>query len=230
MPADERSLTNIPTSWYVFTMTKTEPASTPSRQRLLDAALHEFRSRGYAATTVDDLCRAAGVGKGSFFHHFPSKEALALAAVGHWNALTGALFAQAPYHAPADPRERVLAYVDFRAALLQGELPDFTCLLGTMVQETYDSHPALRDACRDGIETHAETLVQDIAAAQAKYAADADWTPSSLALFTQAALQGAFILAKAQGGVGAAADAVAHLRRYIESLFPLPPTTKRKTP
>ncbi|MFT3897751.1 MAG: TetR/AcrR family transcriptional regulator [Thermomonas sp.] len=213
-------------------MARTPATAISSRQRLLDAALHEFRSRGYAATTVDDLCRAAGVGKGSFFHHFPSKEALALEAVGHWNAMTGALFAQAPYHAPADPRERVLAYVDFRAALLQGELADFTCLLGTIVQETWDSHPALRDACRNGIELHAETLVRDIAAAKAKYAPDADWSPQSLALFTQAALQGAFILAKARGGAPAAADAVSHLRRYIESLLPLPTTTnaKRKTP
>ena len=211
-------------------MAKTPAPVASSRQRLLDAALHEFRSRGYAATTVDDLCRAAEVGKGSFFHHFPSKEALALEAVGHWNAMTGALFAQAPYHAPADPRERVLAYVDFRGVLLQGEVADFTCLLGTIVQETWDSHPALRDACRHGIELHAETLVRDIADAKSEYAPDADWTPQSLALFTQAALQGAFILAKAQGGAPAATDAVSHLRRYIESLFPLPPTTKRKTP
>lgn len=211
-------------------MSKTPAPAEPSRQRLLDAAQHEFRSRGYAATTVDDLCRAAGVGKGSFFHHFPSKEALALAAVGHWNARTGTLFAQAPYHAPTDPRERVLAYVDFRAALLQGDPADFTCLLGTIVQETWDSHPALRDACRNGIEAHADTLVRDIADAKAKYAADADWAPDSLALFTQAALQGAFILAKARGGSAAASDAVSHLRRYIESLLPLPPTTKRTTP
>ncbi len=211
-------------------MAKPPATAASSRQRLLDAALHEFRSRGYAATTVDDLCRAAGVGKGSFFHHFPSKEALALEAVNHWNAMTGALFAQAPYHAPADPRDRVLAYVDFRAALLQGELADFTCLLGTIVQETYDSHPALRDACRAGIETHASTLVRDIAAAKARHAPAADWTPESLALFTQAALQGAFILAKAQGCAPAASDAVSHLRRYIESLLPLPPTTKRTTP
>ena len=211
-------------------MAKPPATAASSRQRLLDAALHEFRSRGYAATTVDDLCRAAGVGKGSFFHHFPSKEALALEAVNHWNAMTGALFAQAPYHAPADPRDRVLAYVDFRAALLQGELADFTCLLGTIVQETYDSHPALRDACRAGIETHASTLVRDIAAAKARHAPAADWTPESLALFTQAALQGAFILAKAQGGAPAASDAVSQLRRYIESLLPLPPTTKRTTP
>jgi TetR/AcrR family transcriptional repressor of nem operon len=211
-------------------MPQTPTPVASSRQRLLDAALHEFRSHGYAATTVDDLCRAAGVGKGSFFHHFPSKEALALEAVDHWNATTSELFAQAPYHAPAEPRDRVLAYVDFRAALLDGELADVTCLLGTIVQETWDSHPALREACRAGIELHADTLVRDIAEARLRHAPDADWTPQSLALFTQAALQGAFVLAKARGDAAAATEAVSHLRRYLELLLPLPHTTKRKTP
>ena len=43
-----------------------------------------------------------------------------------------------------------------RAALLDGALPDVTCLLGTMVQEGYETHPAIRDACRRGIEGHDE--------------------------------------------------------------------------
>ena len=37
-------------------------------------------ARGYAATSIDALCRQAGVAKGAFFHHFDSKDALALAA------------------------------------------------------------------------------------------------------------------------------------------------------
>ncbi len=47
----------------------------------------------------------------------------------------------------------------------------------------------------------------------------ADWTPASLALHTQAVLQGAFILAKAKGGPAVAEESVDHLRRYIELLF-----------
>ena len=45
------------------------------------------------------------------------------------------------------------------------------------------------------------------------------WTAKSLALHTQAVLQGAFILAKATGGAEIAADSIDHLRRYIELLF-----------
>ena len=210
-------------------MSTTSAATVSARQRLLDAALGEFRTRGYAATTVDDLCRAAGVSKGAFFHHFASKEALALAAVEYWNTYTGQLFAQSSYHALPDPRDRVLAYIDLRGQLLRGELAQFTCLLGTLVQETYESHPALRAACRAGIEGHADTLVQDIAEAKKKYAAKATWSPESVALYTQVALQGAFVLAKAQDGLDVAADAVAHLRRYIELLLPVTSAKSRRT-
>ncbi|MGC1782348.1 MAG: TetR/AcrR family transcriptional regulator [Acidobacteriaceae bacterium] len=190
-----------------------------SKTKLLDAALHVFRVKGYSATRVEDICEAAGLTKGSFFHHFKSKEELAVEAAEHWSAVTGELFASAPYRFLADPLDRLLAYVDFRKALLQGELPQFTCLVGTMVQEVYDTHPTIREACAKSISDHAATLEADIAQAMRKYAVDADWTAKSLALYTQAVIQGAFILAKVKGGVEVAADCIDHLRRYIEMLF-----------
>jgi TetR/AcrR family transcriptional regulator, transcriptional repressor for nem operon len=55
----------------------------------------------------------------------------------------------------------------------------------------------------------------------------ARWTARSLALHTQAVLQGAFILAKAKGGATVAAESVDHLRRYVELLFH-PAKRKRK--
>jgi TetR/AcrR family transcriptional regulator, transcriptional repressor for nem operon len=190
-----------------------------AKTKLLDAALTVIREKGYAATTVDDLCAAAGVTKGAFFHHFASKEALGVAAAEYWTAVTAPFFAAAPYHDHADPFDRVLGYIDFRRAILQGAVPEFTCLAGTMLQETYDSHPAIRDACNRSISGHAETLEADIAAAMAARGIAGDWTAASLALHTQAVLQGAFILAKARGGPAVAAESVDHLRRYIEMLF-----------
>jgi TetR/AcrR family transcriptional regulator, transcriptional repressor for nem operon len=198
-----------------------------SRTRVLDAALHVLRAQGYCATTVDHICATAGVNKGSFFHHFKSKEEMALAAVAHWNTLTGGLFANAPYQQLADPRDRVLAYLDFRKELLRGEAPDYTCLLGTIVQETYGTHPRLREACDAGIAAHAATVARDIAAAKALHAPEATWDAGVLALFTQAALQGAFVLAKAQGSAKIAGHCVDHLRQHVAQLLNLPPTSPR---
>jgi len=192
-----------------------------SSARLLDAAVHVIRSKGYSAARVEDICAEAGLTKGAFFHHFASKEACAIAAAGHFAANADALFDVAPYSLLPDPRARVLGYVDFRKAILQGELPQFTCLLGTMVQEAYESHPAIRAACDRYISEHAARLASDIAEAKARYAPDAAWTPESAALYSQAVLQGAFILAKAKHGPKVAVDCLDHLKRYFETLLPI---------
>lgn len=189
-----------------------------ARSRLLDAALVLVRARGYSATSVDQLCAAAGVTKGAFFHHFASKEALAVAAADHWSETTGVLFAGAPYHAFADPLDRVLGYIDFRAGLLNGPIGAFTCLVGTMVQEAFATSPAIRDACNASISGHARKLEADIALAMAAHGVTGV-SAASLATHTQTVLQGAFILAKARGGPEIAVDSIGHLKRYFSLLF-----------
>ncbi|HJW40785.1 MAG TPA: TetR/AcrR family transcriptional regulator [Rhizomicrobium sp.] len=207
-----------------------EPSSSGgARQRLLDAAVSVIRAKGYAATTVDELCADAGVTKGAFFHHFPTKDALAVAAAKHWSEITDAHFAAAPYGRLDDPLDRVLGYLDFRKALLRGAVAKFTCLVGTMVQEAYQTHPDIRSACDASISGHAARVESDIAEAMKRHRVRAAWTAESLALHMQAVLQGAFILAKAKGSAAAAEASIDHLRRYIELLFSRPRTkAKRK--
>jgi TetR/AcrR family transcriptional repressor of nem operon len=201
----------------------TSPANpSVSRTRLLDAAMLVIRARGYSATTVDDICRAAGLTKGAFFHHFKSKEDLAVAAAAHFWEMVERLSGAAPYRELTDPLDRLLGYIDFRSAIIDGPIPEFTCLLGTMVQEAYDTHPAIRRACDTYIGVHAAAVANDIEAAKALYAPETTWSAASLALYTQAVLQGAFVLAKATGGPEVARDCVAHLRSYIEQLFRRP--------
>lgn len=189
-----------------------------ARIALLEAARDMIRARGFAATSIDQLCRAASVTKGAFFHHFATKEALGVAAAGYWAETTGALFAAAPYHGHADPLDRVLAYVDFRRQIITGEIAGFTCLAGTMAQEVFLAHPAIRQACAEAIFGHAATLEPDIAEAMAGHGVTG-FAAASLAAHTQAVLQGAFILAKAADDPAMALASVDHLRRYLTLLF-----------
>ncbi len=197
----------------------------PSKAKLLEAARDVIRAKGYAATRIEDVCAAAGVTKGSFFHHFDGKDDLAVAAADWWSSTTGALFAAAPYHAPADPLDRLLAYVDFRRALIDGGPADFSCLAGTMVQETFQTAPAIRAACGRAILGHAATLEADIEAARRARGIQGDWSARSLARHMQGVLQGAFILAKATGDADAARESIDHLRRYVALLFETPGRT-----
>lgn len=191
-----------------------------ARQKLLDAAIDAFRAGGFAATSVDDLCKAAGVTKGAFFHHFETKQALAVAATRRWSEVTDGLFAQADYRKAEDPLDRLVAYLQFRRALLRyGDLTHVTCLLGTLAQETFASHPEIRAACGAGIVHHACDVEADVAAAKAKHAPGAAFSPREIALLTQAVLQGGFVLAKAKDDIAVAEACVDHLIAYIRCLF-----------
>jgi TetR/AcrR family transcriptional regulator, transcriptional repressor for nem operon len=194
-------------------------ALSDTKTKLLDAALLVIRTKGYAGTSVDDLCHAAGVTKGAFFHHFKSKEDMAIAAAAHFGAMAEGLFSQAAYRTLSDPLERLLGYVDFRKSILKGTLPEFTCLLGTLVQEAYETHPAIAAAANRYISEHATTLEADISAVMATRGVPATWTAASLALYTQAVIQGAFILAKAKAGPQVAVDCLNHLSCYLKLLF-----------
>jgi TetR/AcrR family transcriptional repressor of nem operon len=195
-------------------------AETPetSKTRLLSATIDLVRANGYAATRVEDVCTAAGVTKGSFFHHFASKEDLAIAAASQWDERTARLFAQAPYGSEPDALARLLGYVNFRKELLTGEIREWSCYAGTTIQETHETYPDIRDACAVSIANHV-TMLSNLIDNALRENPVVDLRAESLAIHIQAVIQGAFIMAKARQDVRVARDCIDHLHRYLELLF-----------
>lgn len=118
-----------------------------------------------------------------------------------------------------DPLDRLIGYVDFRKAILTGDVPEFTCFVGTVIQDVYRTHPDISAACEKSLAGGIAWLEAEIRAAMDEYGLPGDWTPESLALHIEAVVQGGFVLAKAGGGAAAAAAALGHLRRYLSLLF-----------
>lgn len=192
-----------------------------ARARLIEAARSLVRRKGFAATSVDDLCAAAGVTKGAFFHHFASKEALGFALVEDWTATTGAMFAAHPYNSLPDPLDRVFAYLDLRRQLLEQPIPEFSCVAGTTVQESYESSPAIRRAAGESLRSGVEHVRPHLAAALAAHPVPGV-TAESLGRMVQVAVQGGIVLAKALDDPAPAREAFDHLERYLRLLFGRP--------
>lgn len=66
--------------------------SEETRAHILDAAVRRFAISGYNAATVDDICSEAGVSKGAFYHHFPSKQSIFIALLEGWLGTIDAAF------------------------------------------------------------------------------------------------------------------------------------------
>jgi AcrR family transcriptional regulator len=111
--------------------------SEETRRGIMDAAVQQFSRTGYEAAAVNDICQSAGVSKGAFYHHFPSKQQLFLAIIEDWlKTIDAQLFTQAGdvgnVPQSLNRMAKMLGFV-FEAA--SGQLPMF---LEFMVQASRD--------------------------------------------------------------------------------------------
>lgn len=189
----------------------------PTKARLLEAAQQLMLTQGYAATTVDAICKEAELTKGSFFHYFEDKEQVAREALERFCATTGQLHRAFSGDDP-DPLKRVYCYLDSMIAMVQQ--PSITgCLLGMFSQELAESHPAIRKSCCAGFDDWAGHFGAELAAAKAWHAPRAAFDPKELAQHLIAVAEGGMILGKARGDMSVVATHLKHFKDYLQQLF-----------
>jgi AcrR family transcriptional regulator len=117
--------------------------SAATRQKILQAALSLFSQSGYDATGVAEICRAAGVSKGAFYYHFPSKQALFLDLLEGWLAdLDRQLVSLGAEHTSVP--QAVYAMADLMPQVFQAAGGRFPILLEFWTQARRE--PAIREA------------------------------------------------------------------------------------
>ncbi|MGD9635036.1 MAG: TetR/AcrR family transcriptional regulator [Pirellulales bacterium] len=188
-----------------------------ARDSLLAVGTDLMRRSGYSATSVDEICTAAGVTKGAFFHHFRSKEALAKECLCKWQEQMAELHRAAPYQSIEDPVAKVLAAIDFMAAMFDGADIHKSCLAGTTVQEVSESNPVLREAAQECFakgERYFQTLLN--AACRSR---GLKLDTASLAELWMGTVQGSLLLAKASQDPAVIGRNLAHFKSYFQKLL-----------
>lgn len=198
-------------------MSRTADAHPPTRERLLDAAEELMLAQGFTATTVDDICAAAKLTKGSFFHYFKTKDELARELLKRFCA-KGQGAHQACCTGEQDPLKRVYAYID-GAAKMMADPSMRGCLLGSFAQELCDTDPKMRAACEEGFRGWASAFAAELARAKAAYPPAVAFDPVELANHFIAVMEGSMILGKAAGDMKSGAANLKHFRAYVKHLF-----------
>ena len=133
------------------------------RPQLVEAALEQFHARGFHNCSVDDITKAAGVPKGSFYNHFASKDALAVEALQQYQQRS---VWRTTDDADLPPLIRLRhRYEAMREVLIER---GFTrgCLIGNMGTELADLNPDVRAEVQASLDYRSKATTELLRAAQ----------------------------------------------------------------
>lgn len=165
------------------------------REKILSAGLETLYSKGFNATSVQDITEAAGVPKGSFYNHFESKEQLGVEVVQCY-ADSGAQAFEALGREFPEPRRHIEAY--FRTLMARAVASGFCtgCLIGNFGAELTNQSETIRLALVEAQQIWKNQIIAKIAEAQAQGEISAATPAEMLAGFALDAWQGAVVRAR----------------------------------
>ena len=192
-----------------------------TKDKLLMAAEQRFLQKGYTATTVDEICSSAGATKGAFFHHFPSKEALALTVVEGHGQRRYELLTATPTLQNDDPVARVYAFVDHViASMMDAEEP--ACLTAALTLEMAGVNEKFKAVCDASFTRLSDFVAGLFDEALESRGVSAGPAPKALADTFIATYQGALVLSRARSDRQVIRVTLGQFRDYLSRVLARP--------
>jgi TetR/AcrR family transcriptional repressor of nem operon len=194
-----------------------------TRDRILDAAQTQVMARGFAATSVDDIQESAGISRGTFFYHFPSKDALARALIERYAAqdheLVESLMARAE-NLVSDPLQQALVFMGLFEEIFREVGPVRAgCLFASYSYEAQLFDDGTHELIAGSIQHFRRVFGSKLEEAMALHPTRVPVDPYELADLASAAFQGAYVVWRVMGDDQRIALPLEHFRTYIELLF-----------
>lgn len=194
-----------------------------TRARLLDAAERLFLERGYGGTSLEAVVEAADLTKGAFFHHFDTKQALAVALIERYSATEQRTMAELVARAERlsrDPVQQVLLLVGLVEEVLAGLPPEQSgCLFASYAYQAALFDEAVLAKIRSDLEWWRLEMARKLRAAMAVRAPRLPVEADEVAYGFLTAIEGGFVLAKALGESSLLPRQMRAYRNYLELLF-----------
>jgi len=169
------------------------------KENIVEAAIQQLHTHGYNGSSVEDITRAAGVPKGSFYNHFGSKEDLAVEVVHRFADRSG-------WTDPIPPGESPLRELRTRFQNMHRVLHGYEfargCLFGNMANERADHSAKIRAEVATNLEQWSDHAAELVAAAQRAGDITSTANPQVLGRFLVNSWEGAVTRAKAQQNDG----------------------------
>lgn len=214
-PVDRRDLGEVkcvPTSRY-RTVATTAPTA---KEQILNAARRLISVKGYHHTSLDDVLRESGVGKGNFYHHFKSKEDLGYAIL---DQITQRFVARVVEPAFGDgnltPLERIHRFLEGVLDAQRRRNCIGGCPMGNLASELSDLHEGFRQRLTQIFSRWREHLSEAFRQGQADGSFRPDLNPEAGAHFFVAGLEGAILMAKVAKDIRIMEICVNELRAHL---------------
>ncbi len=200
-----------------------------TKERILDTAQTLVLDKGFSATSLDDIIKAAGLTKGAFFHHFRSKGDLARKLVERFADNDFELFDEMDRRAEAladDPYQAVVLFIKLFEEWLDNLPQPFAgCMFAVYVYESQAFEAEVNDFVKQSFERWQGYYERKFEAVIADRRPKSDITARELAETIVSIFEGAFILSRSYGDRGLITRQSRLFRDYLKLLFEDEPAT-----
>jgi TetR/AcrR family transcriptional repressor of nem operon len=187
-----------------------------TRDQILNAAARLIHVQGYQCTTLDDVLRASGVGKGNFYYYFKSKEDLGYAMIDRTTqAFVERSLGPAFADTEGDPIAQISAFLDRVLEAQRQRNCVGGCVMGNLASELSDVHEGFRLRLMGIFDIWRARLAEVVSRGQARGSLRADVDAPRLAQFLVAGLEGAILLSKVTRDITVMERCVEELKEHL---------------